>query len=253
MSRKGYEFQYGGFVFNTETGEEELLFTTYFSAILCEHRAVEEANNRNNRKAHCGKVYDTARVTVRCRKIESAVNPWRDSQEEAENDTAIIRLDECWYTEAWTADDLIWALEEIGVDSSVKENFAKALDIVMSEEFQNCFDEESDREEFLKEKLTEYFFSKEQVIKRIVDYIVEEGTRETLTGHWRVYINDIKGKFDVTYKWLQENRNDIRDKINGRKEVLSASWGVFDKKGRWKGFACIFCDEYCQNYKGDYN
>lgn len=249
MSRKGYEFQYGGFVFNTETGEEDLLFTTYFSAILCEQRAVAEANNRN---AHRGKAYDLDRVTVRCRKVESAVNPWRDSQEEAENDTAIIRLDECWYTEAWTADDLIWALEEIGVDSSVKENVAKALDIVMSEEFQNCFDEESDRDDFLKEKLTEYFFSREQVIRRIANYIVEEGSKSTTTGKWCVYVDELKSKFDVTYKWLKENRNDIRDEINVRKEVLSTAWDVFNEKGIWYGFKCRFSDEYCPNYKDGY-
>lgn len=244
---KGYEIEYGGFVKDHKTGKTDLMFLTTISQLICLNRTIEKAKLSNE---HYGTDYDLTTVQVRCRKVETAVNPWRDSEEEADLDSAIIRNENYWFIESWTEDDLISALESIGIDSD-KDNLKKAYEIVKSKEFQHYFNDQSERAEFLTDELTKFFFSKEMVTKRIVDYIIESGTSNTTTGNWCVYVDELKSKFDITYKWLQQNRNDIRDEINCRKEVLSASWAVFDEKGIWYGFKCHFSDEYCSNYKGD--
>lgn len=151
---KGYEIEYGGYVVNTKTGKEELLFTTFASEFFCKERTIEKAKGKNN----LGSAYDTSSVIVRYRKLEIAINPWRESEEDAKLDSAIIRVDECWYIESWDEDSLIYALSEIGIDPNKQENIKKALEIVKSEEFQCCFSECSDQDEFLTTKLTEYFF-----------------------------------------------------------------------------------------------
>lgn len=244
----GYEeIEYGGFIIDRKTGKTDLMFLTPISKLICRNRTIEKAKLCNE---YNGTDYDLTTVHVRCRKVETAVNPWRDSEEEADLDSAIIRNENYWFIESWTEDDLISALESIGIDSD-KDNLKKAYEIVKSKEFQHYFNDQSERAEFLTDELTKFFFSKEMVTKRIVDYIIESGTSNTTTGNWCVYVDELKSKFDITYKWLQQNRNDIRDEINCRKEVLSASWDVFDEKGIWYGFKCHFSDEYCSNYKGD--
>ncbi len=244
----GYEeIEYGGFVKDRKTGKLDLMFLTPIGQLICHNRTIEKAQLSNE---HYDTDYDLTTVQVRCRKVETAVNPWRDSEEEADLDSAIIRKENCWYTESWTEDDLSSTLESIGI-GAVSDNLDKAYEIVKSKEFQHYFNDQSERAEFLTDELSKFFFSKEMVIKRIVNYIIETGIQNTTSGVFCVYIDELKSKFDVTYKWLQQNRNDIRDEINCRKEVLSAAWDVFDEKGIWYGFKCHFSDVYCPNYKGD--
>lgn len=245
--KDGYSIVYGGFATDKVTGKEELLFETTYSELLCRKRVEEEIHNRN---LYTESDFNVDSIKIRYQKLETAVTPWRESEEEADLDSAIIRKENCWFTESWTEDDLISTLESIGIDSD-KDNLKKAYEIVKSKEFQHYFNDQSERAEFLTDELTKFFSSKEMVTKRIVDYIIESGTSNTTTGNWCVYVDELKSKFDITYKWLQQNRNDIRDEINCRKEVLSASWDVFDEKGIWYGFKCHFSDEYCSNYKGD--
>ena len=244
----GYEeIEYGGFVKDRKTGKLDLMFLTPIGQLICRNRTIEKAQLSNE---HYDTDYDLTTVQVRFRKVETAVNPWRDSEEEADLDSAIIRKENCWYTESWTEDDLSSTLESIGI-GAVSDNLDKAYEIVKSKEFQHYFNDQSERAEFLTDELSKFFFSKEMVIKRIVNYIIETGIQNTTSGVFCVYIDELKSKFDVTYKWLQQNRNDIRDEINCRKEVLSAAWDVFDEKGIWYGFKCHFSDVYCPNYKGD--
>lgn len=244
----GYEeIEYGGFVKDRKTGKLDLMFLTPIGQLICRNRTIEKAQLSNE---HYDTDYDLTTVQVRCRKVETAVNPWRDSEEEADLDSAIIRKENCWYTESWTEDDLSSTLESIGI-GAVSDNLDKAYEIVKSKEFQHYFNDQSERAEFLTDELSKFFFSKEMVIKRIVNYIIETGIQNTTSGVFCVYIDELKSKFDVTYKWLQQNRNDIRDEINCRKKVLSAAWDVFDEKGIWYGFKCHFSDVYCPNYKGD--
>lgn len=245
--KDGCSIVYGGFAKDEVTGKEELLFRTTYSELLCRKRVEEEIHNRN---LYTGSDFNVDSIKIRYQKLETAVTPWRESEEEAELDSAIIRKENCWFIESWTEDDLISTLESIGIDSD-KDNLKKAYEIVKSKEFQHYFNNQSERAEFLTDELTKFFFSKEMAIKRIVDYIIESGTKNTTTGDWCVYVDELKSKFDVTYKWLQQNRDKIRDEINCRREVLSAAWDVFDEKGIWYGFKCQFSDEYCQNYNGD--
>src|SRR5699024_5706474 len=114
----------------------------------------------------------------------------RDSEEEADLDSAIIRNENYWFIESWTEDDLISALESIGIDSD-KDNLKKAYEIVKSKEFQHYFNDQSERAEFLTDELTKFFFSKEMVTKRIVDYIIESVTSNTTTGNWCVYVDEL--------------------------------------------------------------
>lgn len=244
---KGYEIEYGGFVKDHKTGKTDLMFLTTISQLICLNRTIEKAKLSNE---HYGTDYDLTTVQVRCRKVETAVNPWRDTEEEADLDSAIIRKENCWYTESWTENDLTSTLESIGIDAD-EDNLDKAYEIVKSKEFQHYFNDQSERAEYLTDELTKFFFSKVMVIKRIVDYVIDTGTQNTTSGVFFVYVDELKSKFDVTYKWLKENRNDIRDEINCREEVLSAAWDVFDEKGIWYGFKCQFFDEYCPNYKND--
>ena len=245
--KDGYSIVYGGFATDKVTGKEELLFETTYSELLCRKRVEEVIHNRN---LYTESDFNVDSIKIRYQKLETAVTPWRESEEKADLDSAIIRKENCWFTESWTEDDLKSTLESIGINSD-KDNLKKAYEIVKSKEFQHYFSDQSERAEFLTEELTKFFFSKEMVTKRLVDYIIESGTRNTTTGNWCVYVDELKSKFDVTYKWLQQNRNDIRDEINCRKEVLSAAWDVFDEKGIWYGFKCHFSDVYCPNYKGD--
>ena len=246
--KDGYSIVYGGFATDKATGKEELLFETTYSELLCRERVEEKIHNRN---LYTESDFDLDSIKIRYQKLETAINPWRDSEEEADLDSAIIRKDDCWFTEIWTKDDLINALDEIGISSDKKENQEEALNFVKSKKFMYCFDNQSEKNALLIDELSNYFYSKEKVTKRIVDYIIETGLKYTTTGKWCVYVDELKSKFDVTYKWLRENRNDIRDEINCRKEVLSAAWDVFDEKGIWYGFKCHFSDEYCPDYKGD--
>ena len=243
----GYEeIEYGGFAKDRKTGKTELIFLTKIGELICRNRTIEKAKYRNQ---HCGANYDLTSVQIRYRKIETSINPWRDSKKEADQDSAVIRKADCWYTEVWAEDDLISALESIGIESDNKENREKAYEIVKSKEFKFYFEDQSERTDFLLDELNKFFFSKEMVIKRIVDHVIDTGTQNTTSGAFFVYVDELKSKFDVTYKWLKENRNDIRDEINCREEVLSAAWDVFDEKGVWYGFKCQFSDEYCPYYK----
>lgn len=233
---KGYEIEYGGYAVDTKTGKEELLFTTFASEFLCKERTAAEVKSWND----LGAAYDPDSVTVRYRKLETAINPWRNSEEEAELDSAIIRVDECWYTESWNEDDLIYTLAEIGIDSDDPGNIRKALEIVKSEQFQNYFSDCSDQNEFLTAKLTEFFFSKEQVIERIVGYIVKTGSNSPENSRCVARSEELMEKFDVTYKWLSENKDLIKKTLNEREEVLSEPLDINDDDGKWNGFTCNF-------------
>lgn len=224
---KGYEIEYGGYAVDTKTGKEELLFTTFASELLCKNRTIEEVKSWND----LGAAYDPDSITVRYRKLETAINPWRDSEEEAELDSAIIRINDCWYTEVWTDDDLKRIMENISIEPT-SEYIAIARNIVTADTFMKSFSDLSNRNVWIENVLDDFFYSKPIVIKRIVDFVVETGTQNTSNGNWTVYTDEIQEKFDVTYEWLLENRNLIKDSIDGREEVLSETWDSFDDKNK---------------------
>lgn len=240
---KGYEIEYGGYARDTEAGKEDLLFTTFTSAFLCKQRTIEEAESWNEQ----GASYDVGSVTVRYRKLETAINPWRDSEEEAALDSAIIRKGDCWYTEAWTDEDLERILGDINVDPS-REYIDMARNVVTSKDFMKSFSDSSDRNGWIENALDDFFYSKPMMIKRIVDYIIEIGTQNTTNGNWTISTDEIRGKYDVTREWLLENKELIKDSIDGREEVLSVTWDSFDNDGKWNGFDCNFYGDCCPNY-----
>lgn len=155
--KDGYSMVYGGFATDKVTGKEELLFETTYSELLCRKRVEEEIHNRN---LYTESDFNVDSIKIRYQKLETAVTPWRESEEEADLDSAIIRKENCWFIESWTEDDLISALESIGIDSD-KDNLKKAYEIVKSKEFQHYFNDQSERAEFLTDELTKFFFSKE--------------------------------------------------------------------------------------------
>ena len=162
----GYEeIEYGGFVKDRKTGKTDLIFLTPIGQLICRNRTIEKAKLSNK---HYGTDYDLSTIHVRCRKVETTFNPWRNSEEEADLDSAIIRKNDCWFTEIWTKDDLINALDEIGISSAKKENQEEALNFVKSKKFMYCFDDQSEKNALLIDELSNYFYSKEKVIKRIV-------------------------------------------------------------------------------------
>lgn len=241
---KGYEIEYGGYAVDTKTGKEELLFSTFASELLCKNRTIEEIKIWND----LGAAYDPDSVTVRYRKLEIAINPWRDSEEAAELDSVIIRIDDCWYTEVWTDDDLKRILDDINVEPT-REYIDMAHNVVTSDIFMKSFGNLSERNVWIENELDDFFYSKPVMIKRIVNYIVETGIQNTSNGNWTVCTDEVQEKFDVTYEWLLENRELIKDSIDGRDEILSATWDSFDGNGKWNGFDCNFCGDSCPNYE----
>ena len=241
---KGYEIEYGGYVKDRKTGKEDLLFTTFMSAFLCKQRTIEEAKSWNEQ----GASYDVKSITVRYRKLETAINPWRDSEDQAKLDSAIIRKEDCWYTESWTDDDLERILGDINIEPT-REYIDMARNVVTADTFMRSFSDLSDRNVWIENALDDFFYSKPVMIKRIVEYIVETGTQNTSNGNWTVCTDDLQDKFDVSYDWLLENRKLIKDSIDGRDEVLSATWDSFDDTDKWNGFDCNFCGDCCSNYE----
>lgn len=72
---------YGGFATDMESGKEDLLFATQFSALLARNRAKEHAENQN---AHVedGVLYDTDAIITRKRDVFTltVLGPWADAE-----------------------------------------------------------------------------------------------------------------------------------------------------------------------------
>lgn len=90
---------------------------------------------------------------------------------------------------------------------------------------------------------------KNELINEIVDYIISQGTQNTTSGNWIFYYYELQDKFNVSYEWLVENAEDIKEVIDSSEEILSETWDEFDDKGKWEGFNCNFCGKYCPNWE----
>lgn len=66
--------EFGGFVFNRETKEYELLFTTEMSALLAGNRAKESAEIQNQG----GAAFDPQSIIVKRREVLVCSGPWED-------------------------------------------------------------------------------------------------------------------------------------------------------------------------------
>lgn len=146
--REGYSIVYGGFMTDRRTGKEDLLFETQCSEILCIERAKENAVNFNK---YMGCDYDLDTLRICYQKVETAVNPWRSTETEAEVDSAIIRRRDHWYIETWDDEDLASALEDEGVPVN-GDNIQGLKDAC-----NGIFDDKSSRNEMLRMKVDEIF------------------------------------------------------------------------------------------------
>lgn len=69
------EVQYRGICTNAVTGEEDVLFQTSVSELLCRNRTVEKANMRNALKSSSFQ-YDTKNIRIQMRIVVSYVSEW---------------------------------------------------------------------------------------------------------------------------------------------------------------------------------
>lgn len=70
---------------------------------------------------------------------------------------------------------------------------------------------------------------KNELIYEIVDYIISQGTQNSTSGSWIFYYYELQDKFNVSYDWLVENAEEIKDVIDGNEEILSETWDEFDE------------------------
>lgn len=164
----------------------------------------------------------------------------------AENVVKLLCTKRGDFTAKYKADKRI--LDDINVEPT-REYIDMAHDVVTSDIFMKSFGNLSERNVWIENELDDFFYSKPVMIKRIVNYIVETGIQNTSNGNWTVCTDEVQEKFDVTYEWLLENRELIKDSIDGRDEILSATWDSFDGNGKWNGFDCNFCGDSCPNYE----
>lgn len=146
--REGYSILYGGFMTDRKTGNEDLLFETMCSEILCRERAKENALNFNK---HTNSDYNMDTLRICYRKVETAINPWRSTEDEAELDSAIVRRSDHWCIETWDDEDLASALEDEGVPINAG-NIQRLKDAC-----NGIFDDKSCRNEMLRMRAAEIF------------------------------------------------------------------------------------------------
>lgn len=128
----GYEeIEYGGFVKDRKTGKTDLMFLTPIGKLICRNRTIEKAKFCNE---YNGTDYDLTTVHVRCRKVETAVAPWRESEEEADLDSAIekhskAKLNGICNYRLYTTGELIeaYAFESRRINEKDKEIAQKAI------------------------------------------------------------------------------------------------------------------------------
>lgn len=91
------------------------------------------------------------------------------------------------------------------------------------------------------------------MIEKIINYIIKEGTENTTSGQWNIFVEDIESVFNIPYDYIYSIKEDIKDKLDTRKEILSETWDLFDDN-KWIGFDCNFCGVYCIKWeeKGEF-
>lgn len=87
------------------------------------------------------------------------------------------------------------------------------------------------------------------MINKIVDYIIKEGTENTANGQWNIFVEDIESVFNISYNYIYNIKEDIKDELDIREEILSETWDLFDDNNKWIGFDCNFCGMYCPNWE----
>ena len=70
LSRVGEEIQYRALYFNKETGQQEVLFTTTISELLCKNRAKEKILER-------GEAFFQERIMIESRKVVTMAGDWK--------------------------------------------------------------------------------------------------------------------------------------------------------------------------------
>lgn len=86
------------------------------------------------------------------------------------------------------------------------------------------------------------------MIEKIINYIIKEGIENTISGQWNIFVEDIESVFNIPYDYIYSIKEDIKDKLDTRKEILSETWDLFDDN-KWIGFDCNFCGVYCPNWE----
>lgn len=62
------------------------------------------------------------------------------------------------------------------------------------------------------------------MIKKIVDFMITEGTTQTSECNWIFYFEELAEKFNLHFEWLQDNIDDILAELETRQEVSQADF-----------------------------
>lgn len=77
------------------------------------------------------------------------------------------------------------------------------------------------------------------MIKKIVDYMITEGTEQTQEGNYCFYFEELSQKFNVYFEWLQENIENIIEQLALREEVACVDFESDNS------FSIYFNLDYC--------
>ena len=92
----------------------------------------------------------------------------------------------------------------------------------------------------------------EEKVNAVVDFIVNDGIRQTESGAWNVFYDEIEKALPfATEKWLREHHEAIKYALDGREETLSETWDATGADGKVVGFDCNFCGAFCPNWEKD--
>lgn len=87
------------------------------------------------------------------------------------------------------------------------------------------------------------------MIKKIVDYMIQEGTQCTTSGNWHFSFDEIADTFEVTPQWIEEHADDFEDEIYSHEEIADEGcWFDYDDDtdpDRKTGFDLLFWLGYC--------
>lgn len=80
-------------------------------------------------------------------------------------------------------------------------------------------------------------------IKKIADFIIADGTKNTGTGSWIVYPDEISTELGIDESWVLKNTAVIVDELAGRPEVADIEFVD-------GGFDTVFWLSCCLNWDG---
>lgn len=147
------------------------------------------------------------------------------------------------------ADGIEYAEEEIECISEELERIGDSLRNVLETIAFSNEDMEKFVDNLMKGNNNIKPINEKELIIEIVNYVISRGTQNTTNGSWIIYSDELQDMFNVSYLWLLENAEDIKEEIDSREEILTETWDEFNEDGKWDGFSCNFCGKYCPNWE----